>query len=232
VVVVVGMLIAVVQMSHEIRTPFNALLSCSIFLMDTALTDQQKEYVETIRNSAVLTLQIIDGILDISKIEYGAIDLQKSPFSLRDCVEGALLLVAEPAATKDLELAYRNKCSNIEFIVGDITRFRQCIINLIGNAVKFTQAGYIVVTSEAQQLPNDSRWRITVSVKDTGIGIPESAFSRLFRAFSQVDTSTRRTYGGTGLGLAISKKLAQMMGGDIWFESEEDKGTVPRQKSS
>jgi len=213
-------------MSHEIRTPFNALLSCSIFLMDTALTDQQKEYVETIRNSAVLTLQIIDGILDISKIEYGAIDLLKSPFSLRDCVEGALLLVAEPAATKDLELAYRNRCSSIEFIVGDITRFRQCIINLIGNAVKFTQAGYIVVTSQAQQLPNDTRWRITVSVKDTGIGIPESAFSRLFRAFSQVDTSTRRTYGGTGLGLAISKKLAQMMGGDIWFESEEGKGTT------
>ncbi|KAA8904409.1 hypothetical protein FN846DRAFT_779701 [Sphaerosporella brunnea] len=214
------------NMSHEIRTPFNALLSCSIFLMDTALTEQQKEYVENIRNSAVLTLQIIDGILDFSKLEYGQFDLQKSPFSLRDCVEGALLLVAEPAATKDLELAYHNKCSNIEFIIGDITRFRQCIINLIGNAVKFTQEGYILVTSQAQQLPDDSKWRIQVSVQDTGIGIPESAFSRLFRAFSQVDTSTRRTYGGTGLGLAISKKLAQIMGGDIWFESEEGKGTT------
>jgi osomolarity two-component system sensor histidine kinase CHK1 len=212
------------NMSHEIRTPFNALLSCSIFLMDTALTEQQREYVETIRSSSMLTLSIIDGILDFSKAS--ALDLQKTPFSLRDCVEGALLLVAEPAATKDLELAYRNNCSNIEFIVGDITRFRQCVINLIGNAVKFTEVGYIVVTSQAEQLPNDSKWRIQVSVKDTGIGIPRGAFSRLFRAFSQVDTSTSRTYGGTGLGLAISKKLAQMMGGDIWFESEEGKGAT------
>lgn len=214
------------NMSHEIRSPFNALLSCSIFLLDTTLTPQQLEYVEIIRSSAQLTLQIIDGILDFSKLDSKIEDLQKSPFSLRDCVEGALSLVAEPAATKSLELAYRNECSNIAFIVGDITRYRQVIINLIGNAVKFTTEGHIVVTSEAQPLPGDTRWCIKVSVRDTGIGIPENSFSRLFRAFSQVDTSTRRTYGGTGLGLAISKKLAHMMGGDIWFESVEGKGTT------
>jgi osomolarity two-component system sensor histidine kinase CHK1 len=214
------------NMSHEIRTPFNALLSCSIFLMDTNLSEQQREYVETIRNSAVLTLQIIDGILDFSKIEYGAIELQTTPFSLRDCVESALQLVAEPAATKDLELAFQNRCSNIDLICGDITRFRQCIINLIGNAVKFTQEGYIVITSQASQMPNSTNWKIQVDVTDTGIGIPEEASGRLFRAFSQVDTSTRRTFGGTGLGLAISKKLAQMMGGDIWFDSKEGQGTT------
>lgn len=184
--------------------------------MDTPLSEHQREYVETIRNSAVLTLQIIDGILDFSKIEHGAIDLQVSPFSLRDCIESALQLVAEPAATKDLELAFRNKCSWVDSVHGDLTRFRQCVINLIGNAVKFTQAGYILVTTEAERVPNSDKWRIQVAVRDTGIGIPQSAFGRLFRAFSQVDTSTRRTYGGTGLGLAISKKLAEMMGGDIW----------------
>ncbi|KAI5781237.1 hypothetical protein EDC01DRAFT_779090 [Geopyxis carbonaria] len=220
------------NMSHEIRTPFNALLSCSIFLNDTALSEQQREYVETIRQSALLTLQIIDGILDFSKIEHGAIDLQTTPFSLRDCVESAMQLVAEPAATKDLELAYRNECSNVDLVCGDITRFRQCIINMIGNAVKFTQEGHILVTTRATPPegegadPATGKWTIQVSVKDTGIGIPENAFSRLFRAFSQVDTSTRRTYGGTGLGLAISKKLAQMMGGDIWFESTEGAGTT------
>ena len=180
------------------------------------MSEQQREYVETIRNSAVLTLQIIDGILDFSKIEHGAIDFQVSPFSLRDCIESALQLVAEPAATKDLELAFRNKCSNVDTVHGDITRFRQCVINLIGNAVKFTQEGHILVTTRAEKLPNSELWRVEVSVQDTGIGIPDNARDRLFRAFSQVDTSTRRTYGGTGLGLAISKKLAEMMGGDIW----------------
>ena len=174
----------------------------------------------------MLTLQIIDGILDFSKIEHGAIDLQRTPFSLRDCVETALQLVAEPAATKDIELAYRNQCSNINLVHGDITRFRQCIINMIGNAVKFTQDGHVVVTTEATPIPGDTKWEIHTSVKDTGIGIPTSAFNRLFRAFSQVDTSTRRTFGGTGLGLAISKKLAQMMGGDIWFDSDEGKGST------
>ncbi|KAF3915349.1 hypothetical protein AA313_de0205580 [Arthrobotrys entomopaga] len=210
------------NMSHEIRTPFNALLSCSIFLLDTPLTDQQREYVETIRNSAVLTLKIIDGILDFSKMEHGPVDLQKSPFSLRDCIESALQLIAEPAATKDLELVFENKCPTVEVVYGDVTRFRQIIINLVGNAVKFTEKGHILVTTWIENLNQGSssqdeedKVRINVTVNDTGIGIPLKAREKLFRAFSQVDSSTRRLYGGSGLGLAISKKLAQSMGGDI-----------------
>lgn len=170
--------------------------------------------METIKNSAVLTLQIIDGILDFSKIEHGVIELQTAPFSLRDTIESSLQLVAEPAATKNLELAYSNLCPNIHMVFGDITRFRQCVVNLIGNSVKFTDSGHILVTTKAMK--EGAKYKIMVSVEDTGIGIPEQGFSKLFRAFSQVDSSARRIYGGTGLGLAISKKLAEMMGGDIW----------------
>ncbi|KAF3937874.1 hypothetical protein ABW19_dt0208394 [Dactylella cylindrospora] len=221
------------NMSHEIRTPFNALLSCSIFLLDTSLTDQQREYVETIRNSAVLTLKIIDGILDFSKMEHGPVDLQKSPFSLRDCIESALQLIAEPAATKDLELVFDNKCPTVEVVYGDVTRFRQIIINLVGNAVKFTEKGHILVTTWIEHLnqvsssrDEEEKVRINVTVNDTGIGIPVKAREKLFRAFSQVDSSTRRLYGGSGLGLAISKKLAQSMGGDIVLESIEGEGST------
>ncbi|EWC44471.1 hypothetical protein DRE_06739 [Drechslerella stenobrocha 248] len=221
------------NMSHEIRTPFNALLSCSIFLLDTPLTDQQREYVDTIRNSAVLTLKIIDGILDFSKMEHGPVDLQKSPFSLRDCIESALQLIAEPATTKDLELVFENRCPTIEVVYGDVTRFRQIIINLVGNAVKFTEKGHILVTTWAEDLQSttgkqdsEEKVRINVTVNDTGIGIPVKAREKLFRAFSQVDSSTRRLYGGSGLGLAISKKLAQSMGGDIVLESVEGQGST------
>ncbi|EPS38277.1 hypothetical protein H072_8057 [Dactylellina haptotyla CBS 200.50] len=221
------------NMSHEIRTPFNALLSCSIFLLDTPLNDQQREYVETIRNSAVLTLKIIDGILDFSKMEHGPVDLQKSPFSLRDCIESALQLIAEPAATKDIELVFENKCPTVEVVYGDVTRFRQIIINLVGNAVKFTEKGHILVTSWTENLnqatssqDDEDKVRINVTVNDTGIGIPIAAREKLFRAFSQVDSSTRRLYGGSGLGLAISKKLAQSMGGDIVLESVEGQGST------
>ncbi|KAK6348190.1 His Kinase A domain containing protein [Orbilia javanica] len=221
------------NMSHEIRTPFNALLSYAIFLLDTPLTDQQREYVETIRNSAVLTLKIIDGILDFSKMEHGPVDLQRSPFSLRDCIESALQLIAEPAATKDLELVFENKCPTVEVVLGDVTRFRQIIINLVGNAVKFTEKGHILVTAWIEHLnqatssqDDEEKVRINVTVNDTGIGIPLKAREKLFRAFSQVDSSTRRLYGGSGLGLAISKKLAQSMGGDIVLDSVEGQGST------
>jgi osomolarity two-component system, sensor histidine kinase CHK1 len=214
------------NMSHEIRTPFNALLSCSIFLLDTSLTDIQRGYVETIRSSAMLTLQIIDGILDFSKLEHSNITLQSVPFSLRDCIESSLQLVAEPASTKDLEIVYNNKCPDVDTITGDITRFRQIIINLVGNAVKFTSDGFIMITSKAERISDEDEYRICIDVQDTGIGIPESQAEKLFKAFSQVDGSTRRAYGGTGLGLAISKKLANMFGGDITFESEDGKGSI------
>lgn len=214
------------NMSHEIRTPFNALLSCSIFLSDTELSEVQREYVETIRNSAVLTLNIIDAILAFSKIEHGSITLDNSPFSLRECVESAVQLVAEPAATKDLELVHLNKCGELDEIFGDVTRVRQIIINLVGNAVKFTSKGHIVVETNAEQVSSDNRYEFRISVTDTGIGIPREARNKIFRAFSQVDGSSRRVYGGSGLGLAISKKLAELMGGNLSFESTESKGTT------
>ncbi|CAN6668796.1 hypothetical protein TRVA0_041S00188 [Trichomonascus vanleenenianus] len=214
------------NMSHEIRTPFNALLSCSIFLLDTELSEMQREYVETIRSSAVLTLNIIDAILAFSKIEHGSITLDNSPFSLRECVESAIQLVAEPAATKDLELVHLNKCGEIDTIYGDVTRVRQIIINLVGNAVKFTSKGHIIVETTAEKVSSDNRYEFVISVTDTGIGIPKNARNKIFRAFSQVDGSSRRVYGGSGLGLAISKKLAELMGGSLTFESKEGVGTT------
>lgn len=214
------------NMSHEIRTPFNALLSCSIFLLDTDLSEVQREYVEIIRSSAMLTLNIIDAILAFSKIEHGSITLDNSPFSLRECVESAIQLVAEPAATKDLELVHLNKCGEIDIIYGDVTRVRQIIINLVGNAVKFTSKGHIVVETHAEKVSSDNRYEFVISVKDTGIGIPKNAKNKIFRAFSQVDGSSRRVYGGSGLGLAISKKLAELMGGSLSFESNDNEGTT------
>lgn len=214
------------NMSHEIRTPFNALLSCSIFLLDTNLSEVQREYVEIIRSSAMLTLNIIDAILAFSKIEHGSITLDNSPFSLRECVESAIQLVAEPAATKDLELVHLNKCGEIDMIYGDVTRVRQIIINLVGNAVKFTSKGHIVVETHAEKVSSDNRYEFVISVKDTGIGIPKNAKNKIFRAFSQVDGSSRRVYGGSGLGLAISKKLAELMGGSLSFESNDNEGTT------
>lgn len=214
------------NMSHEIRTPFNALLSCSIFLLDTTLSEVQREYVEIIRSSAMLTLNIIDAILAFSKIEHGSITLDNSPFSLRECIESAIQLVAEPAATKDLELVHLNKCGEIDIIYGDVTRVRQIIINLVGNAVKFTSKGYIVVETHAEKVSSDNRYEFVISVKDTGIGIPKNAKNKIFRAFSQVDGSSRRVYGGSGLGLAISKKLAELMGGSLSFESNDNEGTT------
>lgn len=213
------------NMSHEIRTPFNSLLSCSIFLLDTELDKTQREYVETIRNSSMVTLNIIDGILAFSKIEHGSFTLANEPFSLIDSVENAIQLVGEQAIINNLELVFFNKCPNIKHIIGDETRFRQIIINLVGNAVKFTNEGHIIVEVSSKPIIGN-RFEITISVEDTGIGIPKDSTSKVFGAFSQVDSSSRRIYGGSGLGLAISKKLADLMGGTLTFDSVEGKGST------
>ncbi|CAH2352034.1 histidine protein kinase 1 [[Candida] railenensis] len=213
------------NMSHEIRTPFNSLLSCSIFLLDTELTLTQREYVETIKSSAMVTLNIIDGILAFSKIEHGSFTLENAKFSLNECIESALQLVSEQAATNHLELVYFNRCSDIDFVFGDVTRFRQIVINLVGNSVKFTKEGYILVETTAVEITKD-RYEIIVSVTDTGIGIPKESHNKVFGAFSQVDGSSQRIYGGSGLGLAISKKLADIMGGSLTFESSEGSGST------
>lgn len=212
------------NMSHEIRTPFNSLLSCSLFLLDTELNNTQKEYVETIKTQAMLTLNIIDGILAFSKLEHGSFTLESAPFSLNDCIESAVQIVGEQALSSDIDLAFFNRCPNIDTITGDVTRFRQILINLLGNAVKFTSRGHIMVTLVLIHVQGD-RHEFEICVEDTGVGIPQLSQSKVFGAFSQVDASSRRSYGGLGLGLAISKKLADLMGGTLTFDSDEGVGT-------
>lgn len=213
------------NMSHEIRTPFNSLFACSTFLLDTKLTPIQREYVETIKNSALVTLNIIDGILAFSKIEHGSFNLETSYFSINESIESSISISSDQIEIKDIEFVFFNKCPEIEMINGDATRVRQIIINLVGNALKFTSQGYVKVILSAQQIRN-SRYQLTISVEDTGIGIPEASKSKIFGAFSQVDGSSRRVHGGSGLGLTISKKLAEIMNGQITFESELGKGST------
>lgn len=215
--------------SHEVRTPMNGVIGMTNLLLESPLDQRQREMTETIRNCGEALVVVINDILDYTKIESGGMQIENEPFDLRACVEDCIDLFSGQAAEKGLDMVYTMPPDCPATIRGDSTRFRQILCNLIGNAVKFTHEGDIEVrlsVADDGKPKAGDKFTLKVEVRDTGIGIPANRMNRLFKSFSQVDSSTARQYGGTGLGLAISKRLAELMGGEMGVSSEEGKGSA------